>query len=187
MIYKIDFKIFEPTGERLTISLIISLSLGDASLDGHSDYYMIKVPNAYYWQTNWGDLDAGRIGFSIILYWATWLWIRCSCECCIYVHYMHMWEIKPNEVQVTLICSSFCFSKPKLTLSNAYPDFNRFWYNVRLAHMKFQLSFANRDANNIPTMLYFTGISRDTQSKSYMLSLNECVREFRNSSLWDTH
>ena len=40
--------------------------------------------------------------------------------------------------------------------------------------------------NNIPTMQFFTGISRNTQSKSYMLSLTECVWEFQNNALWDT-
>ena len=40
--------------------------------------------------------------------------------------------------------------------------------------------------NNIPTMQFFTGISRNTQSKSDMLSLTECVWEFRNNALWDT-
>ena len=40
---------------------------------------------------------------------------------------------------------------------------------------------------NIPTMQFFTGISRYTQSKSYMLSLTESVWEFRNNALWDTH
>ena len=48
-------------------------------------------------------------------------------------------------------------------------------------------------ANNIPTMQSFTGIFRDTQSKSYMLkrqtakSLTECVWEFRNDGLCGTH
>ena len=41
-------------------------------------------------------------------------------------------------------------------------------------------------ANNIPTMQFFTGISKNTQSKSYMLPLTECVRDFRNIALWDT-
>ena len=41
--------------------------------------------------------------------------------------------------------------------------------------------------NNIPTMQLFTGIPRNTQSKCYMLSLTECVWEFRNNALWDTH
>ena len=40
--------------------------------------------------------------------------------------------------------------------------------------------------NNIPTMQLFTGISRHTQSKSYMLSLTECVWKLRNNALWDT-
>ena len=34
----------------------------------------------------------------------------------------------------------------------------------------------------IPTIHIFTRISRQTQSKSYMLSLTECVREFRNNA-----
>ena len=33
---------------------------------------------------------------------------------------------------------------------------------------------------NIPAMRCFTGISRNTQSMSYMLSLTECVWEFQN-------
>ena len=37
--------------------------------------------------------------------------------------------------------------------------------------------------SNIPTMQFFTGISGNTQSKSYTLSLTECVWE--NSALWD--
>ena len=36
-------------------------------------------------------------------------------------------------------------------------------------------------------MQFFTGISRNTQYKSYMLSLTECVRDFQNNALWDTH
>ena len=39
--------------------------------------------------------------------------------------------------------------------------------------------------NNISTMQFFTGISRNTQSKSYILSLTECVWEFQNNALWD--
>ena len=44
-----------------------------------------------------------------------------------------------------------------------------------------------RHVNNIPTMHLFTGISRNTQSKLCMLSLTECVWDFRNNALWDTH
>ena len=36
-------------------------------------------------------------------------------------------------------------------------------------------------------MRLFTEISRNTQSKPYMLSLTECVWDFQNSELWDTH
>ena len=44
-----------------------------------------------------------------------------------------------------------------------------------------------RCVNNISTMQFFAGISRNTQSKSSMLLLNECVRESQNHALWDTH
>ena len=40
---------------------------------------------------------------------------------------------------------------------------------------------------NIPTMQFFTGITRNTQWKSYMLSLTEFVLEFHINALWDTH
>ena len=39
----------------------------------------------------------------------------------------------------------------------------------------------------IPTMQLITGISIYTQAKSYMLSSTECVWEFRNNALSDTH
>ena len=35
--------------------------------------------------------------------------------------------------------------------------------------------------NNLPTMPFYTRISRNTQSISYMLSLTECVWVFRNN------
>ena len=41
--------------------------------------------------------------------------------------------------------------------------------------------------NNIPTMQFFTQISRNTKSKAYMLSLSECVWDFQNNALWHTH
>ena len=41
--------------------------------------------------------------------------------------------------------------------------------------------------NNIPTIQFFTRISRNTQSKSYMLSLTDCVWDFQNNVLWDTY
>ena len=39
-------------------------------------------------------------------------------------------------------------------------------------------------------MQFFTGISRNTQLTAYacyMLSLTECIWEFQNNALWDTH
>ena len=41
--------------------------------------------------------------------------------------------------------------------------------------------------NNIPTMQFFTGYSRNTQSKSHRLSLTKYALEFRKEALWDTH
>ena len=40
--------------------------------------------------------------------------------------------------------------------------------------------------NNIPTMQQFRGISRNTPSKSYILSLTECLRDYQNNALWET-
>ena len=36
-------------------------------------------------------------------------------------------------------------------------------------------------------MQFFTGISRNIWSKSYMPSLTEGVWDFQNNALWDTH
>ena len=41
--------------------------------------------------------------------------------------------------------------------------------------------------NNIPTMQFLIGIFRITQSKLYILSLIECVWDFQNNALRDTH
>ena len=49
------------------------------------------------------------------------------------------------------------------------------------------MRYQKGDFNNIPTMQFFTGISRITQSKSFMLSLTECVWDFQNDVLWDSH
>ena len=38
-------------------------------------------------------------------------------------------------------------------------------------------------SHNIPTMQFFTGISRNAHSKSS----TECVWEFGNNALWDSH
>ena len=43
------------------------------------------------------------------------------------------------------------------------------------------------DVKHIPTMRFFNGISRNTQSKSYILSLTEWVQAFQCNALWDTH
>ena len=60
-------------------------------------------------------------------------------------------------------------------------------YNITLRIVFTFVPIIIRHVNNIPTMQLFTGISRNNQSKSYMLPLTECVWEFRNNALWDTH
>ena len=45
----------------------------------------------------------------------------------------------------------------------------------------------NRGIGHVNVMQFFTGISRYTQSKSYMLSLTECVWESQNNALWDNN
>ena len=53
--------------------------------------------------------------------------------------------------------------------------------------IKFSVLALIKRVNNIPIMKFFTGIFRNTQSKSYMLSLTECVWELGKNALWDTH
>ena len=50
----------------------------------------------------------------------------------------------------------------------------------------YRLRIGHSHSQQFPTMQIFTGISRNTQSKLYMLSLTECVWGFQNNALWDT-
>ena len=56
------------------------------------------------------------------------------------------------------------------------------WY---ISRAKVWYHFTKGHDTDIPTVQLFTGTSRYTQSKSYMLSLIECVWEFRNNALWE--
>ena len=58
--------------------------------------------------------------------------------------------------------------------------FTRHSYLLEYAHKIGQV-------NNIPTMHFFTGISKYSQSKSHRLSLTKYALEFWNEALWDTH
>ena len=60
-------------------------------------------------------------------------------------------------------------------------------YNLGLVHCIPYTKFLIGHVNNIPTMQFFPGISRNSQSKSQMLSLTECVWDIQNNALWDTH
>ena len=60
-------------------------------------------------------------------------------------------------------------------------------YNLGLVHCIPYTKFLIGHVNNISTMQFFPGISRNSQSKSQMLSLTECVWDIQNNALWDTH
>ena len=49
----------------------------------------------------------------------------------------------------------------------------------------FQFDLIGHGAN-IPTRQFFIEISRNIQSKSYMVSVTECCWDFQNNALWDT-
>ena len=57
----------------------------------------------------------------------------------------------------------------------------------QISDKRWQYRFIIFQNNIVPTMQFFTGIPRNTQSKLYMLSLTECVPNLQNSALWDTH
>ena len=64
---------------------------------------------------------------------------------------------------------------------------NHFGWSVWFSEQRPQFDLIIGHVNSIPAIEFFSGISRNTQSKSYKLSLTECVWEFRNDALWDTH
>ena len=49
----------------------------------------------------------------------------------------------------------------------------------------FQFDLIGHGAN-IPTRQFSIEISRNIQSKSYMVSVTECCWDFQNNALWDT-
>ena len=90
-------------------------------------------------------------------------------------------------------------------LSSSWPEIQRYSFMIHNMYFSFvnftsnsycwqslglclrQLFIAMGHVNKIPAMQFFTGIFRNTQSKSYTLSLTECVWDFKNNGLWDTH
>ena len=88
----------------------------------------------------------------------------------------------------TLVCIRVHFSKSLPILDYKWDKIeqknNTLW---KIAHFTgFDINPIGH-VNNIPTIQFFIGISRNTQSKSYMLSLTECVWDFQNDALWDTN
>ena len=63
---------------------------------------------------------------------------------------------------------------------NSQSEFARVMYEPRYESLI-------EHVNKIPTMQFFTGIFKNTQSELYMLSLTEWVCDFQNNVLWDTH
>ena len=60
-------------------------------------------------------------------------------------------------------------------------------YNITLHIVFIFVPIITEHVNNIPTMQFFTVISRNNESKFYILSMTECVWELLNNALWDTH
>ena len=78
---------------------------------------------------------------------------------------MLLWDV--NKVHNKT--SKFLIIKPELKIKVTNQMYFAYAYGIqaRIGH-----------ASNIPKMQFFTGISINTQSKSFMPSLSECVWEF---------
>ena len=82
-----------------------------------------------------------------------------------YIHLVECRYCGIRQGRRTLYFVSFAFSSPSWTASE----------NHTMGHV-----------NEYPTKQLLTRISSNTQSKSDMLSLTECVWKFQNNALWDT-
>ena len=86
-----------------------------------------------------------------------------------YAEYHHCKAVRssqvPEQVHVACIWNTLKFNSPPEQI------WSRSSYVRGIEHV-----------NNIPTMQFFIGISKNTQSKSYL-----CGWEFQNNALWDTH
>ena len=90
-------------------------------------------------------------------------------------------EIMPTQSSRVELSSSQVMDCSKSSQSNFRSD-----YYEGTRHFHF-MALQIGQVNNIPAMQFLSRISRNTQSKSYMLSLTECVWDFQNNALWDTH
>ena len=66
-----------------------------------------------------------------------------------------------------------------------HKDYKFIYSRIVLFLLLYQTTCAIRIwiVNNIPTMQFFSGISKNTQSKSYMLALTECIWVHGNSKI----
>ena len=85
----------------------------------------------------------------------------------------------------TFTISQYIYLKLEQYLEVITPSYTRNTMLVKLLVQVLRLPIGH--VSNIPTMQFFTGISRNTQSKSSMLSVTECVWDFQNNASWDTH
>ena len=108
--------------------------------------------------------------------WAVWQTPDALCAACLSLLWVCLLLLSLLHVKVSLDQPHLPHTYPSVPASQFLPP-------PEPAAVKFLM----RHDNNIPTMQLITGIFRNTLSKSYMLSLNEWVREFWNNALWDTH
>ena len=90
-------------------------------------------------------------------------------------------EIKFNSIKLILLCYNTYLCKLSLLYLFGY------LFNILLIGWNSGIVPLGY-VNEYPTMQFFTGISTNTQStKIYILSLTECVWDFQNNALLDTH
>ena len=94
-----------------------------------------------------------------------------ACMICL-VWWWFMMVCSKNGSRTVLVFIGICFCHHLPHHMWYFPDF--FIGLIWIGHV-----------TNIPTMQFFTRISRNTQSKlKYMLSLTDCVWDFQNNALW---
>ena len=98
---------------------------------------------------------------------------------------VHHKQSFPSDQSYPLLYSTSCGDSSIKVLQSVIVD--REQGEVRIKPFGYHAILIGQ-VSNIPTMQFFTGIARNTQSKqSYTLLLTECEWEFQNNALWDTY
>ena len=77
--------------------------------------------------------------------------------------------------------------QPTIWWGTRWKQVHKYHTSLHTSYTSFGSCIGKGHVNSIPTIQFFTGISRNTQSKLYMLSLTECAWDFQNNALWDSH